>query len=117
MAALREISVEWAERPIPVRSEVVERSEHLPSPANFAAVIGMPEDIHQDRFALVTVLTRAHEARPDDYADPQSLISMSDERLVAHATHLMHALEQETPTDETARDVLTTLQEILGEPI
>ena len=77
----------------------------------------MTEDIHQDRFALMTVLTRAHEARPADYDDPQSLMSMSDERLVAHATDLMHSLEHEPLQDATALEVLSTLQQILREPI
>jgi len=30
------------------------------------------QDIDQNRFPLMTVLRRAHEARPDDYADPET---------------------------------------------
>lgn len=76
----------------------------------------MPEDIHQDRFALMTVLTRAHEARPDDYAGSDALMAMSDELLVAHATELLRSLE-ETPEDDSLRvEVRSALREILGEP-
>jgi hypothetical protein len=76
----------------------------------------MPEDIHQDRFALMTVLTRAHEARPTEYVDSQVLMSMSDEQLVAHATELLRSLEDGGPDDDAATEVRTTLREILGEP-
>jgi hypothetical protein len=75
----------------------------------------MAEDIHQDRFALMTVLTRAHEARPDVYAESQELMSMSDERLVAHATKLLQSLEQAPPADDVAIEVREALREILGE--
>jgi hypothetical protein len=77
----------------------------------------MPEDIHQNRFALMTVLARAHEARPDDYADSRSLMSMSDERLLAHATELLHSLEQAPLVDGTAVGLRTALRHILGESL
>ena len=74
----------------------------------------MPEDIHQDRFALMAVLTRAHDERPDDYADSRSLMSMSDDQLVAHATELLRSLLQRPLDDETAIELSTALQRILG---
>ncbi len=42
-------------------------------------------DIDQSRFALIAVLTRAHEARPDDYHPPPTLLAMSDEGLRGYA--------------------------------
>jgi hypothetical protein len=75
----------------------------------------MPEDIHQDRFALMTVLTRAHEARPNAYAESQELMSMSDEQLVAHATELLRSLEDAPVEDDVAVEVREALREILGE--
>ena len=72
------------------------------------------EDIHQDRFALVTVLAQAHLARPNDYVDSESLVSMSDERLVAHATELLHSLEETPVADDTTVEVRAALREILG---
>src|SRR5438034_621087 len=42
----------------------------------------MADDIHQDRFALMTVLTRAHAARPDDYTGCEALMAMGDELLL-----------------------------------
>lgn len=76
----------------------------------------MPEDIHQDRFALVAVLTRAHKARPTDYVESQVLMSMSDERLMTHATEVLRSLENGGPDDDTAVEVRTALRQILGEP-
>jgi hypothetical protein len=76
----------------------------------------MPEDIHQDRFALVAVLTRAHKARPTDYVDSQVLMSMTDERLVEHAAEVLRSLEDGGPDDDTAGEVRTALRQILGEP-
>jgi hypothetical protein len=76
----------------------------------------MPEDIHQDRFALVAVLTRAHKARPTDYVDSQVLMSMTDERLVEHAAEVLRSLEDGGPDDYTAGEVRTALRQILGEP-
>ena len=75
----------------------------------------MTEDIHQDRFALMAALTRAHEARPADYTDSETLMSMSDERLVAHATELLNALEQAPGDDEATVEVRSALRRILGE--
>jgi hypothetical protein len=76
----------------------------------------MPEHIHQDRFALMTVLTRAHEARPDDYAGSDALMAMSDELLVAHANELLHSLKEAPEDDALTVEVRTALREILGEP-
>jgi len=73
----------------------------------------MADDIHQDRFALMTVLTRAHAARPDAYAGSESLMSMSDELLVAHATELLRSLEETPEDDALTVEVRTALREIL----
>jgi len=73
----------------------------------------MADDIHQDRFALMTVLSRAHAARPDDYAGSESLMSMSDELLVAHATELLRSLEETPEDDALTVEVRTALREIL----
>jgi len=51
------------------------------------------EDIDQDRFALMSALTRANLARPDDYPNPSTLIAMSDEALRAYALGLLQLLE------------------------
>jgi len=75
----------------------------------------MTEDIHQDRFALMAALTRAHEARPADYTDSETLMSMSDERLLAHATEVLSALEQASGDDEATAEVRAALRRILGE--
>jgi hypothetical protein len=75
----------------------------------------MADDIHQDRFALMTVLTRAHAARPDDYAGSEFLMSMSDELLVAHATELLRSLEETPEDDALTVEVRTALREILGD--
>jgi hypothetical protein len=74
----------------------------------------MAEDIHQDRFALMTVLTRAHDARPNDYADSESLMSMSDELLLAHATKLLRSLEDRPEDDALTVEIRAALREILG---
>ena len=74
----------------------------------------MAEDIHQDRFALMTVLSRAHVERPSEYVDSDALMSMSDERLVAHATELLRSLEEGRAEDETTLEVRSALREILG---
>ena len=74
----------------------------------------MANDIHQDRFALMTVLTRAHAARPDDYVDSDALMSMDDDRLVAHASELLHSLEERPAEDDTTAELRAALREILG---
>ena len=74
----------------------------------------MANDIHQDRFALMTVLTRAHAARPDDYVDADALMSMDDDRLVAHASELLHSLEERPAENDTMVELRTALREILG---
>ena len=76
----------------------------------------MAEDIHQDRFALMSVLTRAHAARPDDFVGAEALVSMSDERLVAHANGLLRELEKTPDDDHTTVELRTVLREILGPP-
>ena len=43
------------------------------------------DDIDQSRFALMAVLTRAHDARPDEYPDPQALLALSDEGVRSYA--------------------------------
>jgi hypothetical protein len=78
-------------------------------------VEGMAQDIHQDRFALMAVLTRAHVARPHDYVDRESLMSMSDERLVAYALELLRSLEETPADDDTTVEVRTALREILDQ--
>jgi hypothetical protein len=74
----------------------------------------MAEDIHQDRFALMTVLTRAHDARPNDYADSESLMSTSDELLLAHATKLLRSPEDRPEDDALTVEIRAALREILG---
>jgi hypothetical protein len=74
----------------------------------------MANDIHQDRFALMTVLTRAHAARPEDYVDSHALMSMTDEHLVAHASELLHSLEERPVEDDITVELRTALREILG---
>ena len=76
----------------------------------------MADDIHQDRFALMTVLTRAHAARPDDYAGSDALMAMSDELLVAHATELLRSLKETPEDDGLTVEVRTALRAILGDP-
>lgn len=75
----------------------------------------MPDDIHQDRFALMTVLTRAHEARPNDYAGSEALMAMSDELLVAHAVQLLRSLEETPEDDALTVEVRSALRDILGD--
>lgn len=73
----------------------------------------MPDDIHQDRFALMAALTRAHDARPDEFADSETLMSMSDEDLLAHATELLHSLERGPLEDDAVLEVQAALRRIL----
>jgi hypothetical protein len=54
----------------------------------------MAEDIHQARFALISVLRHAYEARPNEYADSDVLQAMNDERLIAYALGLLDSLER-----------------------
>jgi len=72
-------------------------------------------DIDQSRFALMAVFTRAHEARPDDYAEPQTLIPMSDDGLRSYAAGLLHSLEAEPRRDEVATELREELRRILHE--
>jgi hypothetical protein len=103
--ALREISGAWAVRPIPVAHGVIEGSGHRRK---------VDVDIHQDRFALMAVLTRAHVARPAEYLGSESLMAMSDKRLVTHATELLRSLEEAPVHNETTLELRTALREILG---
>jgi hypothetical protein len=51
------------------------------------------DDIDQSRFALIAALTRAREARPDDYPDYEALSQMSDQGLRAYALGLLQLLD------------------------
>ena len=72
-------------------------------------------DIDQNRFALMAALTRAHEARPDDYPDPQTLIPMSDDGLRCYAAGLLHSLEAAPRRDRVAAELREELRRILHE--
>ena len=71
------------------------------------------EDIDQNRFALMAVLTRAQEARPHEYADPRILVAMSDEALRSYASGLLHSLEAKPRNDEVATALEEGLHRIL----
>ena len=73
------------------------------------------EDIDQSRFVLITALSEAHKARPDDYPNPDTLIPMSDEGLRSYAAGLLHALEAAPRSDEVATRLQEELREILHE--
>jgi len=75
----------------------------------------MTADIDQNRFALMALLTRAHDARPDDYADPQTLVPMSDDSLRSYAVGLLHFLEAEPPSDEVTTEIQEELRSLLYE--
>jgi hypothetical protein len=72
-------------------------------------------DIDQNRFALMTVLRRVHEARPDDYADPETLLAMSDEALRSYAIGLLHFLATESAGDEVAAGLQQELGSLLDD--
>ena len=72
-------------------------------------------NIDQSRFALIAVLTEAHEARPDEYPDPQTLIAMSDEVLRAYAVGLLALLEAGPRGDSVASELHRDLRRILRE--
>ncbi len=75
------------------------------------------EDIDQSRFALMTALTEAHEARPDDYPNPGSLITMSDEGLRAYALGLLRLLEGAPGGDSVETELEEQLRRILDETL
>jgi len=72
-------------------------------------------DIDQNRFALIAVLTEAHEKRPDEYPDPQTLIAMSDGVLRAYAVGLLALLEAGPRGDSVASELHRDLRRILRE--
>lgn len=72
-------------------------------------------DIDQTRFALMAVFTRAHEERPHDYPDPQTLIAMSDDGLRSYAAGLLHSLEAAPRRDRVATRLQEELRLILRE--
>ena len=59
----------------------------------------MEDDIDQNRFALISALTEAHKARPDDYPSAGTLVEMSDEGLHAYAVGLLQLLEGASGSD------------------
>jgi hypothetical protein len=74
-------------------------------------------DIDQNRFALMTTLTRAHIARPDDYPNPGTLVGMSDESLRSYAAGLLHALEATPRSDKVATRLQDELRGILRDTL
>ena len=70
-------------------------------------------DIDQSRFPLIAVLSQAHEARPDEYPDPQTLIAMSDDDLRGYAVGLLYWLEVEPRFDSVASLLRRDLRRIL----
>ena len=74
-------------------------------------------DIDQSRFALIAVLTRAHEARPDDYPPPATLLGMSDEGLRSYAVSLLFSLEAEPRSEEVATWLREELRRIIETPL
>ena len=75
----------------------------------------MADDIHQARFALVSVLERAYEARPDEYADPAVLQAMTDDALIDYAQDLLGSLDQSPRLDDVATELQAELRRILLE--
>jgi len=69
----------------------------------------MEDDIDQNRFALISALTEAHKARPDDYPSADTLVEMSDEGLHGYAVGMLQLLEGAPGSDS----VETTLQQEL----
>jgi hypothetical protein len=72
-------------------------------------------NIDQSRFALMAVLTRAHGERPNDYPDPQTLITMSDEGLRGYAVGLLQLLEGAPSGDSFETELQEELRSILRE--
>ena len=71
------------------------------------------KDIDQDRFALMSALTRANMARPHDYPNPGTLIAMSDEALRAYALGLLQLLEEAPGGDSVETELQQELRVIL----
>ena len=76
----------------------------------------MAEDIHQARFALVSVLERAYESRPEEYEDPAIVQAMTDEELLGYARGLLDSLDQAPGLDDVATELRVELRRILLEP-
>jgi hypothetical protein len=74
-------------------------------------------DIDQSRFALIAVLTRANEARPDDYPPPPTLLAMSDEGLRGYAVGLLSSLESGPSGEKVATWLQEELRRILETPL
>jgi hypothetical protein len=74
-------------------------------------------DIDQDRFALITALTKAHRARPDDYSNPGTLIALSDEGLRAYAIGLLQLLEGASGGDSFETGLRRELRVILHDTV
>jgi len=74
-------------------------------------------DIAQSRFALIGVLTQAHEARPEDYPAPRTLLEMTDEGLRGYVVGLLYSLEAEPRSDEVAAWLQEELRGILETPL
>ncbi len=72
-------------------------------------------DIDQDRFALISALTEAHQARPDEYPNPDTLVAMSDERLRAYSVGLLQLLQGAPAGDSVETDLQDELRSILHE--
>jgi hypothetical protein len=73
------------------------------------------EDIDQNRFALMTALTRAHRARPDEYPSPGTLVAMSDEVVRAYAVGLIQLLDGVPGGDSVEAELQKELKLILGD--
>ena len=71
------------------------------------------KDIDQSRFALISALARAHEARPDEYPDREALLSMSDDALRSYAIGLLQLLGAEPRGDMMATGLQQELRMIL----
>ena len=61
----------------------------------------------------MAVLTRAHEARPEEYPDPQALLALSDDAVSSYAAGLLDSLEAEPRSDSVATDLKEELRRIL----
>jgi hypothetical protein len=73
------------------------------------------EDIDQSRFALITALTEAHKARPNDYPNPGTVLAMSDEGLRAYAIGLLQLLDGAPGSDRVETALQQELRLILHE--
>ena len=71
------------------------------------------DHIDQSRFALMTVLSTAHHARPDEYLDPAAMVAMSDENLRAYALRLLYLIDRAPGGDRVAAELKTELRLIV----